>query len=241
MAFVEAFIQHRLGLPDHFAVDKRQEKGAIEGRILDIDDNPDHGSLGVRIDVVVILDIFDDRQQQVGLAAPDENLVDAITVDFFRKSRPHIMGDQDHRQIRLDLFNCRAESEGIHTAQIGHGDHHIELFPAEDLQGLAGGRCPGDFRRLAQVQAVVFVDQPGGEAAVFLHDEGIVPAGNQKNILHLEGHKIMKDLEMRIKPGKLLTGILKHAISFFVMLTIYCIAVFRKKEIASPFSAVPGT
>jgi hypothetical protein len=45
---------------------------------------------------------------------------------------------------------------------------------------------------------MVFVDDSVGHGALFLHDIGIIGAGNEQNLLDLEGHEFMKDLEMRI-------------------------------------------
>src|ERR1700733_3317766 len=52
-----------------------------------------------------------------------------------------------------------------------------------------------DAGNLLQVQFERFVDEKFVESAVFAEDEGVIEAGDQKNILNLERHEVVEAFE----------------------------------------------
>ncbi len=149
----------------------------------------------------MVFDVLDHRQQQVRVAGPDEDPVDAPAVAALRRrvQPPQAVGQQNHRQPGATLLDLHPEGEGIHLLHVRGGDDEAEGFVVQPRQSLAGRGDPGHARRMAEVQPAVLVDDARGQAPVLLHDEGIVGAGDQQDLPHLDGHQLVEDLEVRVE------------------------------------------
>src|SRR5580700_7272874 len=55
----------------------------------------------------------------------------------------------------------------------------------------------GNAGNLLQIQFEGFIDEKLIEAAIFAEDEGVVEAGDQKNVLDLERHQVVEAFETR--------------------------------------------
>jgi len=109
------------------------------------------------------------------------------------------MAQVHHRQVRVALLDGAAEVAGVRVRQVQHGEHQVVLSAGQRGQGGIDRRHPGDARRVAQVEAAVFVDDALGQPAVLLHDPGIVRRRNEQHVPHLAGHELVEDLELRIE------------------------------------------
>jgi hypothetical protein len=146
-------------------------------------------------DVAFIFDIFDDRDQNAGIALPQENAFDfsdGIARDEIL-DLAIIVGQDDDGNIKAGAFDLAGQLRGVHITDGEIGDDEIEArLGAGQLHGFRATGDVGNSRELAQVEFKRFVDEQLVEAAVFTENEGIVKAGDEKDIVHLEGHQILE-------------------------------------------------
>jgi len=98
------------------------------------------------------------------------------------------MGQQDDRQLRVLLLQLFTEGIYVHVGQPPHGDHQIKPLPVQVAESLFRRGDPGETGWFAETQALVFVNEPFRQPAVFFHDAGIVESRNQEDLPDLLGH-----------------------------------------------------
>ena len=171
-----------------------------EGGVFHQQDHPNHSLFSVIIHIALILGIFDQGQHDGGIAAPG---IAVVETGFLEKtglidSVPNRMGEQDNRNIRVQLSDFHPEFTACHAAEMGHGDHQIEMLFFQELQCLFRIGRASDTRRSRKIQPVIFIDDSGGHRAVFLQDIGVIGTGDQQDLLYPEAHQLMEDFKMGI-------------------------------------------
>jgi hypothetical protein len=82
---------------------------------------------------------------------------------------------------------------GVHVADCEIGNNQIELrVGTGEVEGFGAAGDMGDSRNLLQVEFEGFIDEELIQASVFAKDEGVVEAGDQKDVMHLEGHQVFE-------------------------------------------------
>ena len=181
---VQAFGVERQGLGDQLVVEQAEERRVVGGRVLDHQDHPQVPVLDVEVQVLAVFDVFDDRQQDLRVAAPQEGAVDRPAVD--RPARivelPAVEGEEHHRPAGAQLLDPAAEGVDVHVRQAGHRQHQVEAAHLEHLDRRLARRGVGEAGSGGEAEVGVFAEDLLGELAVLFEDEGVVGGGDEEHL-----------------------------------------------------------
>ena len=156
-----------------------------------------HGARVVQ-NVALVLDVFDDGDENARIALPEEyslDVCDRISTDEVLDFAV-VVGEDDHGNIQAGALHLVGQLRGGHVADGEVGDDQIEAgLRTRQSQRLGAAGNMRDAGNLLQVEFEGFVDEQLVEAAVFAQDERIVEAGDQKDVLHLERHQVVEAFE----------------------------------------------
>jgi len=181
-------------LHDH-AVEGWQEKGIIVDAVFHQQDHAHQAVGGVKLHVEVVLDIFDHRQKQLGIAVPEEDGVDILLFlgvifpdDIVRS---HVQQQQDG-QVRLGFFDLFGQLKGADLAYPHHRDHQVIAAFLELFQRVRPGGNAGDARRGGEIELAVFSKDLLRKTAILFKDKGVVKSGHQQDVAHPALHQLME-------------------------------------------------
>ena len=109
---------------------KLRQIGRVEtNRVLHQQDSLHATFQDVALGIELILHQLDDRDQQVSITVPAEDIVDGVTlllvnltIDLLRERCK-----QHHRQVRVQLFHLTGEVEYVGLAHVVHRKHKVEV------------------------------------------------------------------------------------------------------------------
>ena len=126
---VDAFLNHAPRLFDQLGIDNGQERGVVANVVFD---HEQHGNAhGVRVveDVALVLDIFDDRNQNASIALPEEDSFDIG--DWIARDEildlAMVVAEHDDRNIEPGSLDFTRQLRSIHVADGEVGDDQVEL------------------------------------------------------------------------------------------------------------------
>ena len=130
MLLIEPHFEHGLGLAHDFFIDERQERRVVDGRVLNQDKHSHIRPAGVIIHVEAIFSVLDESQQQIGIARPDEDLVDpaGILVFWRRVNASGGGGQKGDGGGLLQLFNFRGKGKSVQLSPVWRSNPPFEFF-----------------------------------------------------------------------------------------------------------------
>src|ERR1700688_2108036 len=150
--------------------------------------------------VALILDIFNDGDEDARIALPKKNSLDIGNRISVNETLHFaiVVGQHHHGDIQPGKLHLARQLSGGHVTYRQVRDNQIKArLRARQFQSLGAARHMRDTGNLLQVQFERFVDQQFIKPAIFAQDERIVKAGNQKNVLDLERHQVVEAFEAR--------------------------------------------
>ena len=183
LLLVERLFEKLLALLEHEFVDRGQIGRVVFDRVLDQQDRLHAGAQNVAVGVHAVFDQLDDRQDQVGVAVPVENVVDAggvlplePPVQVARAVEQQHDGDVGPQL--LDLFR---RVEHVQLADVEHADHQIEVgIVPQHFERFDRRADPPERGRVAQVQLDILAVDLHVDAAVFLERISVVAAADEQ-------------------------------------------------------------
>ncbi len=153
-----------------------QERRIIRRRVFDHEDHLDVPVLDVVIHVAAVFHVLDGGEQDLRVAVPQKGSVDHLRIDLVSQlvELLAVEGEEHHGASRGHGLDPAAEVVDVAVDEAGHGDHEIEIAPAEQLQRRGAGGHVGEPRRGRKAEVAVFEQQALGEPAVLPQDEGVV-------------------------------------------------------------------
>jgi hypothetical protein len=134
------------------------------------------------VGIHLILDQLDNRQQQVGVPQPAENIIDGGEV-LLLQPQAHLaveVGQHHDGDIVIFFLYTLGQVKRIDISDIQHLNHQVDLLALHDLKGLPGCIGLDERRRVPQVQRYIFVEDLLIHAAILLqHKEIVVAADDQ--------------------------------------------------------------
>ena len=127
---VESFLNHAPRLRDQFGVDHREKRGVVTDVVFHHQHNRNTHGGSVVLHVALVLDVFDDGDQNARVALPQENPLDIRD----RIARHEILyfaivvGQHDHRHVQPRGFDFPRQLRRIHVADCKIGDNQIEAW-----------------------------------------------------------------------------------------------------------------
>src|ERR1035438_1538806 len=198
---IQSFAEQPPGLADDLGVNDGQEQRVVTNVIFHHQHHGYAHGFGVVLDVALVLDVLDDRDQDAGVTLPQKYPLDA----GLRIARNEVLnlaiivGQSDDRNVEIGGLDFARQLRGIHVPdlQVGHdqvearlGARQFQRFgPAGDMRD-AGDLMNVQLQRLAHQQFV--------QASVLAQNEGVVQAGNQQNVVHAERHQVLEALELEL-------------------------------------------
>src|SRR5579872_718347 len=195
---VDSFLNDTARLLDEFGVDNGQKRRVIANVVFDDEQHRNAHRARVVQHIALVFDVFDDRDQNAGVALPEKDAVDigdGIPRDEIL-DLAIVVSEDDYGNVESSATDFAGKLRGVHIADGEIGDDQIELrirFGDRDCFGATGD--VRDAGNLAQVQFERFVDEEFVEASIFAEDERVVKARDQKDVLDAEGHQILEAFE----------------------------------------------
>ena len=148
--------------------------------------------------VALVFDVFDDRNQDAGVALPEEhaiNVTDGIACDEIL-DLAIVVAEDDHRNVELLAPDFAGKLRGIHVTdgQIGYDEVELRIGTGQ-FERLGTTGDVGNAGNLPQVQFERLVNQQFTEPSVFAQDERVVETGDQKDVLNAERHQVLEAFE----------------------------------------------
>src|SRR5579862_652406 len=195
---IDAFLNHTSRLLNQLRVDDGQKRRVVANVVFNNQQDRNTHRACVVQHVALIFDVLDDRDEDAGVALPQEDAVDigdGIVCDEIL-DLAIIVSDDDDGNVESSATDFAGKLRGVHIADGEIGDDQIELrIRFGDRDRFSAARNVRDAGNLAQVQFERFVDEEFVEASVFAEDERVVKARDQKDVLDAEGHQVLETFE----------------------------------------------
>ena len=144
------------------------------------------------VDIHLVFNQFDDRQDEVGIAQPAEHIVEDGKVFVL-----HSLGDamrercEHHaRNVGCLSLNSPRHTEGIIIGCTRHTDNQVESHVFHCHIGLLNGTHLSKRRRVAHTQFGVFLEYLLVNTPIVLKHEGIVRIGDNQHIEDAACHQV---------------------------------------------------
>ena len=144
------------------------------------------------VDVHLVLQQFDDRHDEVGIAQPAEHVVEHRHIlvldalgDTVRERRQHHAGD-----IRMCGLHLAGHGERIVVGITRHTDHQIDIGGLQYFASLLRRRHLRERGWIAHTEFHILIEDLLVDAAVILEHECIVGISHNKNIEDASRHQI---------------------------------------------------
>ena len=201
LVLIECFGHKIARLLHHNLVKFGQVGGSIADGVLHQDDALYPDFLNVVGGIHPIFDQLNDRQQEVGVPQPAEDIVDGREVLVLQSDAylPVEVGE-DHNGNLIVLFpDALGQGEGIILSQVQHFYHQIDVAILHDSEGL--GRCGGFYKNggIAKIQRHILVEDLLVDAPILLqHEEVIVGRDDEHStdaLLHQQVEGCMAEVD----------------------------------------------
>ena len=133
---------------------------------------------------------FDDRNQQIGVAQPAEDIFKDRQIFVFHTSRDAVAKWREHhyRYLLIAHFDRARDVKHIVIVRTGHTDHKVESGAAQFAFGLLGRSYLIEARRIAQAQFGIFVEYLFVYAPIVFQHKRIVGIGDQEYVENAAPH-----------------------------------------------------
>ena len=173
MRHVDAFLNHAPRLLDQFGIDDGQERRVVADVVFDHEQDGHANGLRVMQHVAFIFDVFDDGDQNTGIALPQKNAFDFskwIARDEILDLAIVVAKNND-RNIETGAFDLAGQLRRVHIAHGEVGDDEIEMRigTGQSSRFRATGDV-GNSGNLLQVEFERFVDEQLVETPVFAQE-----------------------------------------------------------------------
>ena len=193
LLLVERLFEKLSALLQHQLINCGQVGRVITDRIFDQQDRLHAHPENIVVGVHPVLDQLDDRQDQVGVAVPAEDIVNRRTV-FALYAAVNILrqvGQQHERNFGMQRLELFREVEYVEIPDIEHTDNQVKIiFTLQQLQRLGRTAHPRERRRVAQVQLHILVVELHLQAPVLFEGIGIIAAADQQNPADAPAHQV---------------------------------------------------
>ncbi len=155
------------------------------------------------LDVAFILDVLDDRYQDSGIALPEKNALDIGDGIALHEIRHFAMvvAKNDDGNIQPGLLHVARQLRRVHVTDVEVGHDQVELLGASEFGGFGAGGNVGNSGNVLGTEIEGLVDEEFVEASIFAEDEGIVEAGDEKDVVDFEGHQVFEAFEALFSVG----------------------------------------
>ena len=189
LLLVQALLHELPALGQHKFVQLRKIGGIIADRVLHQEYDLDTDFKDIVHGIGGVLDQLHDGEDEVRIAVPAEDEVDASAVHL-EDPLTHglgIMYQQDERYGNGFLLELCGKTEYLLVIVVVHAHDHVNFIgrPAVRLEicpGFRRGSLPDKCRRGTQVQFPVFLDYLSFDPSVLLEGESIVVAADHQNL-----------------------------------------------------------
>ena len=189
---VEGFGGKILALLEYKFVEFRQHRGVEADAVLHEENHLHTAFLDVVIEVHFVLNEFDNREEEVGVAQPAEDVFEDAQVlvlhtrgDAVTEGREHHEGDGG-----VALFDGAGDVEGFAVVRARHDDDEVERCALQFAPRFFGRGGQHEARRIAQRECGIFVEEFLVNAPIVLQHEGIVGVGQDEDVEHAARHQI---------------------------------------------------
>ena len=152
-------------------------------------------------DIHLILNQFDDGEDEVGIAQPAEHIVEDGHILVL-----HALGDTmtERRQYhaghrRLDGFHLACHGKGIVIGSTRHTDDQVDAGLVEHMACLLYGTHLCEDRRETHAQFGILIKDLLVYASVVLQHKGIIGVGHDEHVEDAAGHQVHKRDIFQIK------------------------------------------
>ena len=155
---------------------------------------------------------LDDRQDEVGVAQPAEDIVEGGHVlvlyafgDAMRERRQYHTGDVGRTHLHV-----AGHGKGIVVGVARHTDDEVYISGLQHIAGLFCGRHLGERGWIAHTQFHILVKNFLIDASVILQHEGIIGIGHYQNVEDAARHQVDERDVFQKEIIKLLRDIITH-------------------------------
>ena len=148
--------------------------------------------MDIVLQIHLILNQLDDREDEVRITQPTEDIVEDAHILVLHPSGDTVREGREHHdgylgEVGLDI---PGHVKGIIIRVAGHTHHQIDAFLAEHLGSLLGGGYLRERRRIAQSEFGIFIEDLLIHTSVVLQHKGIVGVGHDKHLEDTVRHQI---------------------------------------------------
>ncbi len=167
---VDPFADEALRLLEDLRINEGEKRRVVPHIVFDHDDRLDVDNVGIMLDVQLVFERLDDGDDDAEVPLPDKHPVEdrRVARDEQLAQLPVVVGEENDGDLKPCFLHPAGELDGVHVVDMECGDDQIE---AAFLQGksdcIASAGHPGEFRGVAEVEALVFVADELVQAAVF--------------------------------------------------------------------------
>ena len=211
---IECLGGEAVALLEYVAVEIGQYGGIEPDAVLDEQYDLDAGLAYVVVDVHLVLNELDDREDEIGVAEPAEDVVEDGEVLVLHAARDAVGERREHDAgyVRRESLDGACHVEGVVVGVARHTDDQVDVGGLQRLARLFRRAHLRERRRIAQAEVHILVEDFFVNPPVVLKHEGVVGIGNYQDVEDAARHEIDERHVFQIKVIPLLWYILGHTL-----------------------------